>query len=566
MNFARLSPPYRHGSQQDASAVVETTGEKLFDQTILLSLPSLAMCPNTSGAANVVPAEGNELSESSNAALEPQALRQISSSSVYSVFSNPTKRWIIAMASFAGFVSPMTANIYFPALNSIAKDLDVSVHLINLTLTTYMIFQAIAPTLVGDFGDMAGRRPAFVVCFIVYMCANLGLALQDHYAALLALRMLQSAGSSGTLSLCFASVADVAVSAERGKYMGFVGAGINIGPALSPVLGGILAEYLGWRAIFWFCLIYAAVWLIPYALAVPETCRNVVGNGSIPARGWNMTLIDLFRRHRDKESQTIEAGVPKRKLRFPNPVHSLRVVFEKELALLLMYNTLIYLVFILIAATVSTTFADIYHLNDLELGLCYLPYGFGCCVAAIVQGYILDYNYRRIARKIGFTIDYKRGDDLSKFPIEKARLMPVYPILSAGIIAVICYGWVLQFETNLAGPLVLLFVVGLCVTGSFSILNTLIVDLYPEAPATAVAANNLVRCLFGAAGTAFIESMLQAMGRGWTYTFWALILVIFSPTLWVLSVWGPEWREERRVRKLKAKEQETKGKQAAEGS
>ncbi|EGS21294.1 uncharacterized protein CTHT_0031480 [Thermochaetoides thermophila DSM 1495] len=516
MNFARLSPTYRHGSQQDASAVVETTGEKLFDQTILLSLPSLAMCPNTSGAANVVPAEGNELSESSNAALEPQALRQISSGSVYSVFSNPTKRWIIAMASFAGFVSPMTANIYFPALNSIAKDLDVSVHLINLTLTTYMIFQAIAPTLVGDFGDMAGRRPALF--------------------------------------------------AERGKYMGFVGAGINIGPALSPVLGGILAEYLGWRAIFWFCLIYAAVWLIPYALAVPETCRNVVGNGSIPARGWNMTLIDLFRRHRDKESQTIEAGVPKRKLRFPNPVHSLRVVFEKELALLLMYNTLIYLVFILIAATVSTTFADIYHLNDLELGLCYLPYGFGCCVAAIVQGYILDYNYRRIARKIGFTIDYKRGDDLSKFPIEKARLMPVYPILSAGIIAVICYGWVLQFETNLAGPLVLLFVVGLCVTGSFSILNTLVVDLYPEAPATAVAANNLVRCLFGAAGTAFIESMLQAMGRGWTYTFWALILVIFSPTLWVLSVWGPEWREERRVRKLKAKEQETKGKQAAEGS
>jgi MFS family permease len=459
------------------------------------------------------------------------------------------------MAACASFVSPMTANIYFPALNSIAADLGVSISLINLTLTTYMVFQAIAPTIVGDFGDMAGRRPAFVISFAIYIFANLGLALQDNYAALLVLRMLQSAGSSGTLSLCFAVVADVAVSAERGKYMGFVGAGINVGPALSPVLGGILGEYLGWRAIFWFCLIYAAAWLIPYALAVPETCRKVVGNGSVPAQGWNMTIIDFIRRRRGPKLRADAPGsgaAPKRELRFPNPINALRVVFQKDLALLLLYNTLIYLVFILITATLSTEFADIYDLTDLQLGLCYLPYGTGCCVAAIAQGYILDFNYRRIARKIGFTIDYKRGDDLREFPIERARLMPVYPILSAGIAAVICYGWVLQAELNLAGPLVLLFVIGLCVTGSFSILNTLIVDLYPEAPATAVAANNLVRCLFGAAGTAFIESMLRALGRGWTYTFWALVLAVFSPILWLLTVRGPGWREERRVRKQAA--------------
>ena len=460
------------------------------------------------------------------------------------------------MATCAGFVSPMTANIYFPALNPIAADLGVSVSLINLTLTTYMVFQAIAPTIVGDFGDMAGRRPACIIAFTIYIFANLGLALQDHYAALLVLRMLQSAGSSGTLSMCYAAVADVAVSAERGKYMGIVGAGINIGPALSPVLGGILAEYLGWRAIFWFCLIYAAVWVVLYGVVVPETCRKVVGNGSIPARGWNMTGLDVLRRRRQPPKTDTAACAPARELRFPNPLNALRVVFEKDIAVLLFYNTMIYLVFILIAATLSTEFADIYHLTDLQTGLCYLPYGLGCCAAAVMQGYILDSNYRRIAHSIGFTIDYKRGDDLREFPIEKARIMPVYPILSAGIAAVICYGWVLQAETNPAGPLVLLFVIGLCVTGSFSILNTLLVDLYPEAPATAVAANNLVRCLFGAAGTAFIESMLSAMGRGWTYTFWALILVVFSPLLWVLTVKGPRWREQRRVRKLKAAEAE----------
>ncbi|KAG7288219.1 hypothetical protein NEMBOFW57_007749 [Staphylotrichum longicolle] len=251
--------------------------------------------------------------------------------------------------------------------------------------------------------------------------------------------------------------------------------------------------------------------------------------------------MDFIRHRRQPKDNSASECTPRRELRFPNPLNALRVVFEKDLALLLFYNTMIYLVFILIAATLSTEFAEIYHLTDLQIGLCYLPYGLGCCVAAVLQGYILDANYRRIARKIGFTIDKKRGDDLREFPIEEARLMPVYPLLSVGIAAVICYGWVLHAETNLAGPLVLLFVVGLTVT---------------EAPATAVAANNLVRCLFGAAGTAFIESMLRALGRGWTYTFWALVLVVFSPSMWILTKKGPQWREERRIRKLEKSEKE----------
>ena len=375
--------------------------------------------------------------------------------------------------------------------------------------------------------------------------------------------MLQSGGGAGTLALGFAVVADVAVSAERGKYMGIVGAGINVGPAIGPVFGGILSQYLGWRAIFWFCFIFAAAVLIPYTLFIPETCRNVVGNGSIPPPKLNMTVIDYIRLRRHPPAEKI---VVKRKLRVPNPFNTLKVIREKDMGLLLFYSTLLYLIFILINATLSTQLRAIYHLNDLQIGLSYLPYGFGCCVASVAQGYLLDWNYRRIARKIGFTIDYKRGDDLRKFPIELARIQPAVPIIAVGILATICYGWVLDFETNLAVPLAMLFIVGLCVTGSFSILNTLLVDVYPQAPATAVAANNFVRCLFGAGGTAVIESALNAMGRGWTYTLLALIVVLFSPILYVVTRWGPQWREERLMRTVKAKEEkEKKAAQRAQG-
>lgn len=57
----------------------------------------------------------------------------------YSVFTVSQRRYIVFMASWAGFFSPVSSQIYFPALNTLAKDLHVSNSLINLTLMSYMV-------------------------------------------------------------------------------------------------------------------------------------------------------------------------------------------------------------------------------------------------------------------------------------------------------------------------------------------------------------------------------------------------------------------------------------------
>ena len=57
----------------------------------------------------------------------------------YSTFSPWQKKTIVLAASFGSFISPLTTNIYFPALNTIASDLGVSIGQINLTITTYMV-------------------------------------------------------------------------------------------------------------------------------------------------------------------------------------------------------------------------------------------------------------------------------------------------------------------------------------------------------------------------------------------------------------------------------------------
>lgn len=57
----------------------------------------------------------------------------------FSTFSTGEKKVIILAASVATFISPLTSNIYFPALNTLAKDLHVSISKINLSITTYMV-------------------------------------------------------------------------------------------------------------------------------------------------------------------------------------------------------------------------------------------------------------------------------------------------------------------------------------------------------------------------------------------------------------------------------------------
>jgi hypothetical protein len=57
----------------------------------------------------------------------------------YSSFSPWQKRFIVFAATMGAFFSPLTTQIYFPALTTIAKDLNVTNSKINLTITTYMV-------------------------------------------------------------------------------------------------------------------------------------------------------------------------------------------------------------------------------------------------------------------------------------------------------------------------------------------------------------------------------------------------------------------------------------------
>lgn len=110
----------------------------------------------------------------------------------------------------------------------------------------------------------------------------------------------------------------------------------------------------------------------------------------------------------------------------------------------------------------TALFKDIYGYNDLQIGLCYIPLGVGCGCASIVSGKLMDWNFARVGRKAGFTeINPKNCHTIDvDFPIKQARISFTYPLLYLGIACVICYGWALFKNAELAVPLVLTFIIG----------------------------------------------------------------------------------------------------------
>jgi MFS family permease len=153
----------------------------------------------------------------------------------YSALSERQRAWLLAFASLAAGISPASSTTYYPAVTSLARDLQVSVSLINLTISTYQIFQGLAPSVTAAFSDRFGRRPAYLICFVINLGANLGLALQNDYTSLMVLRCLQSSGSSGTVALAQAVLDDLTTSEQRGKYIAYLSLGFIMGPALGPV-------------------------------------------------------------------------------------------------------------------------------------------------------------------------------------------------------------------------------------------------------------------------------------------------------------------------------------------
>lgn len=456
-------------------------------------------------------------------------------------------------------VSGFASNIYFPALPTIAHDLDVSIELVNLTVTTYLIFQGIAPSFWGPLSDVKGRRVAYCCTFVVFLAACVGLALAENYATLIVLRCLQSTGSASTVAIGSGVIGDITTRENRGGFMGVFQAGLLVPVAVGPVIGGAIAASLGWRAIFWFLTIYSAIFLAVLILCLPETLRPIVGNGarlpsSLVAR-YPLRLYQKTTKTRYMPQDGSDQPDARKRIDVVGP---LRILISRHAAPIIVFLAIYYAVWQMSITAMASLFKSQYGLGELQIGLTYIANGAGSMIGTLITGKLLDLDFRKVqtayasrqasqdddkAESAANTMSHDHDKD--SFPLEKARLRLVPIFSTAQCLSILLFGWCIQFprHVSIAIPIISSFITGWTAVSTQSVVMTYLVDVFSDRSAAASASLNLARCLFAAAGTSFVMPMVGGIGVGWAFTVCAVIQILAMGGLVVQWRFAARWRK-----------------------
>lgn len=204
-----------------------------------------------------------------------------------------------------------------------------------------------------------------------------------------------------------------------------------------------------------------SVFFIIVTLFLPETNRKIVGNGTVRASGVSRPLLSPLIPKADSYGLLAKKIYSSRwaKIRAltPNPLKSIALLLRKNSACVLSVAGLFYAAHYILPAFLAPLFAQAYGYNQTELGLCYLAISIGIIVGSQVRSRVLDWNYRVSARSIGWDIDRVGSDDLSRFPIEKARARLAWVFTALQCCCILAYGWGLHFRVHPALPLVFIF-------------------------------------------------------------------------------------------------------------
>lgn len=139
----------------------------------------------------------------------------------------------------------------------------------------------------------------------------MGLALQSSFGLLFFLKIVQSAGISGSYIVTYGVLGDLFTPSERGGYSGVVSFSLNTPPSVGPVISGLLMSRWGWRSIFWFPAAISPCCLLAIILFLPETSRHVVGDGCIETQRVNRVLFSFL----SPSKLTVERQMPTPKAR-----------------------------------------------------------------------------------------------------------------------------------------------------------------------------------------------------------------------------------------------------------
>lgn len=168
-----------------------------------------------------------------------------------------SRSYYVFLLIFLGMMSafgPFVTDMYLPTLPSMSDVFRTTPSMVQLGLTTSMLGLAVGQIFFGPVSDKYGRRPVLISAMILFALSTLGCIFSASIASFNSFRFLQGLGGSGGIVLSRSVATDCYSGRQLARTLAIIGAINGIAPVTAPMIGGFVAESIGWQGIFWVLL------------------------------------------------------------------------------------------------------------------------------------------------------------------------------------------------------------------------------------------------------------------------------------------------------------------------
>lgn len=165
----------------------------------------------------------------------------------------------------------LAINMYLASFPSLGKDLAATPAQVKLTLTVFLLGFAFGQLIIGPLSDRFGRRSLLLAGLVLYALTSAMIAAAVNIEWMLGLRVAQAVAACTGSVLTRAVARDLFSGDELTRSLGFITTLVAAAPGFSPLIGGLMETFLGWRAIFILLALVGIFSTLVVWLRVPET-------------------------------------------------------------------------------------------------------------------------------------------------------------------------------------------------------------------------------------------------------------------------------------------------------
>ena len=223
------------------------------------------------------------------------------------VSSWPYKRIVAVAFVVSVFMDVLDVTIVNVALKTIGDKFGASATGLEWVVTGYLLSLAVWIPASGWVGDRIGTKRVFLFALGMFTMGSALCGLSWNIGALIAFRVVQGIGGGMLVPVGTAMLYRAYPPSERARASAVLSIPSVLGPALGPVLGGVITTHTSWRFIFLinvpigvaafvFGLLYLKESTEPtvgsfdykgFALSATGFGLVIFGLSEVPRRGWS---------------------------------------------------------------------------------------------------------------------------------------------------------------------------------------------------------------------------------------------------------------------------------------